>query len=263
MDSLEFTLSVTPDRLVEIKHELAELLIRVRFNRKQLESLLGKLNFVVACVYSSRVFISRLLNVLRSTPPKAAIPVSDELRADIQWWHEFMEVYNGTSVICTFPWSSPDELISSDACLVACGALSTRGFFHKAFPKQIVDLNLHINALEMLTLVVAVRTFVSEIRGQRFVMYCDNASTVSVVSTGKARDQFMQACLRELVWILAQNEAEIRVLHIDTVSNRSADLLSRWDLSPSYPAEFRQRTSHLQLSELHVPDEAFLFQHTW
>ena len=173
LNSLEFTLSVTPDRILELKQELTDWLDRAKYHRKQLESLLGKLNFVVACVYASRAFIARLLNVLRQTPLHGSIPTPDELRSDVRWWYDFMESYNGTSAICTFPWSDPDEVISSDACLIAGGALSSKQFFHKVFPKYVVDMNLHINALELLTLVVAVRVFEPDIRGKCFVMYCE------------------------------------------------------------------------------------------
>ena len=73
----------------------------------------------------------------------------------------------------------------------------------------------------------------------------------------------MQACLRELVWVLSTHEAEVKVLHIDTNSNRLADLLSRWELSPTNRVEFADRTRHLHLTEVTVDDNIFLFEHSW
>ena len=59
------TIEITPERLAEIR-----LLIIFRLNKskatlKEVQSLLGKLYFVAACVRSSRIFISRLLQWLK------------------------------------------------------------------------------------------------------------------------------------------------------------------------------------------------------
>ena len=60
------TIEVTPERLVEIKQLIQMWLGKTPATLKQIQSLLGKLNFVAACVRPSRIFVSRLLCWLRS-----------------------------------------------------------------------------------------------------------------------------------------------------------------------------------------------------
>ena len=71
VNSKDFTLRVPESRLRELSDELHLWLSRERFTVKELQSLLGKLSFVSACVHASRIFLSRLLNALRSFPSNA------------------------------------------------------------------------------------------------------------------------------------------------------------------------------------------------
>ena len=94
-------------------------------------------------------------------------------------------------------------------------------------------------------------------------MWCDNLSSVVVIQTGKARDPFLQACLRELVFLQARWECQIRVQHIRGEDNRLPDLLSRWESSPKYREEFFARTQGLQLREIYIYEGLFRFSHNW
>ena len=51
---------MTPDRMREIQKELDLWLVRKSATKKQLQSLLGKLQFIGKCVRPARVFVARL-----------------------------------------------------------------------------------------------------------------------------------------------------------------------------------------------------------
>ena len=57
----DIILSVTPDRVQEILDLVNFWLPKSTATLQELQSLIGKLSFVVSCVHSSRVFIARLL----------------------------------------------------------------------------------------------------------------------------------------------------------------------------------------------------------
>ena len=64
--------------------------------------------------------MSRLLNALRScssAPRRTVHPVSEDLRADINWWQYFLSQYNGVSVI-------PSDVIVSNPELFAMTRVS-------------------------------------------------------------------------------------------------------------------------------------------
>ena len=49
---------------------------------KELQSLLGKLNFVSQCIHPGRIFVNRLLNWLREIPEKVQISIPDDFKLE-------------------------------------------------------------------------------------------------------------------------------------------------------------------------------------
>ena len=159
-----------------------------------LQSLIGKLNFVSACVQASRIFICRLLNWLRyslNTKPVLRrtdlVQIPGEVRKDLLWWKHFLKSYNGVSMMLMDMWSVPDSVISCDASLVGCG---DGRFFHAKFPAFIQEMQLSIYSLELLTIVETIKLWSSLLMNQKVVIYCDNMSSVIVVNAGFSKETF-------------------------------------------------------------------------
>ena len=160
-------LSVTPERVKEILELVNIWLLKSTATLKELQSLIGKLSFIASCVHSSRIFIARLLNWLRSIPEKqSAQPVSSHITKDLMWWKRFLKVFNGISMMLLEDWSSPDEVFACDACISGCGGIMQTSYFHEQFPPGVTKLQLHINALELLTIVVALKVFWEILKGK-------------------------------------------------------------------------------------------------
>ncbi|CAC5366108.1 unnamed protein product [Mytilus coruscus] len=236
-DTENMTMEITPDRLVEIFDLVSFWLNKDTASLKEVQSLIGKLNFIASCVRPGRIFISRILNFLREFKNEdCVLEVSLELKHDLLWWSEFLEIYNGVSLLNLQEWTEPDEYMASDACLVGCGGVSNGQFFHCVFPDFIVQQNLHINALELLSVIVCLKLWGQ--KGRKICIQCDNMVSVQVINQGKSRSRFLQACLREICFICAIKECELRAIHIDGIDNRLPDMLSRWSLSDIYPIQF-------------------------
>ncbi|CAG2216422.1 unnamed protein product [Mytilus edulis] len=189
-DTEKMTMEVTPDRLVEIFDLVSFWLNKDTASLKEVQSLIGKLNFIASCVRPGRIFISRILNFLREFKNEDCIlEVSVELKHDLLWWSEFLEIYNGVSLLNLQEWTQPDEYMASDACLVGCGGVSNGQFFHCVFPDFIVQQNLHINALELLSVIVCLKLWGQ--RGRKICIQCDNMVSVQVINQGKSRSRFL------------------------------------------------------------------------
>ena len=262
-DTVALTLSVTAERLEEIQGLVRWWLGQSSADRHQIESLVGKLNFVAACVRPGRVFIARLLAFLRAFPTNGMATLTPEFHRDLQWWEAFLPSYNGVSMMPWEDWSSPDGVAACDACLVGCGAWYQGKFFHSPFPHHISTQSLHINALELLTIMVTIKLWGHEWVGKRVTLQCDNMSSVLALNSGKARDPFLLQCLREILFVCARHEVEVKAVHIPGVDNRLPDLLSRWDLSSSARSQFYQQVREMSVCEVHVPEELFHFTHDW
>ena len=66
INTVDMTLSVTPERLDELVVLLSHWLAKKSATRSELQSLVGKLSFVSKCVRQSRLFLARILAMLRT-----------------------------------------------------------------------------------------------------------------------------------------------------------------------------------------------------
>ena len=105
-------------------------------------------------------------------------PINSELQKDVFWWFTFLRVYNRVSMTPWQEWSLPDEVCAVDACLVVgCGGTFENYFFHSNFPEFIREQNLHINCLELLTCIIAIKLWGKYWGGQRIQINCDNRAS--------------------------------------------------------------------------------------
>ena len=254
LNTLDLTLSVDSARLVEIESLLYAWLHKRTTTKSSLQSLVGKLVFVSKCVRQSRVFIARILRLLRSVKfNHHHINLNSEFRKDLQWWRRFLRVYNGVSMISTNDWSSPGEVFTTDACLTGCGGICERGYFHAEFPEFISVQQLDNNSLELLTIVVALKRWGHLWRGLRLTAGCDNAVAVTALNSGRCQNAFLNSCLREICFLAATHELEIRAVHLPGVLNSEADVLSRWNVPSRAKEQFIQRIHRDQLVAVTVP----------
>ena len=155
-------------------------------------------------------------------------------------------------------WTSTDKLLSTDACFAGCGGVCDDQYLHAGFAPFIFEQHLDISFLELLTIVVALKLWGARWTGLRITVRCDNEAAVTVVNTGRCRNPFMNSCLRELCYLAALYEFEVRAVHVPGVSNHFADLLSRWDsCSVSAKDAFLQRVQRDNWHDIPVPDAMY------
>ena len=84
-----------------------------------------------------------------------------------------------------------------------------------------------------------------------------------VINTGRSRCEILQAFLREICFLAAIFEFEIRAKHLEAVNNRIADHLSRWHFDISHEQSFLKLTSEFNLIEYPVEDHHFKLLNDW
>ena len=262
-DTQQCLLSIPFEKVTEVLNMLEKWAEKAIATRRELQVLVGKLNFVASCVRPGRLFISRLLNVLRGFPSVGTGPLSGDFHRDLHWWQTYLRQFNGVSILSLEEWSFPDEVAASDACLEACRGWCEGEYFHILFPDWVREAHLHINALELLTIMVCLKVWGAQWGGRKVKFACDNLASVFVLNSGKSKDVFMQGCLREICYIAALGQFEIRAVHVPGVDNRLPDLLSRWHLSAKYEREFHDRTSHIYTKQITIRESLFRFSHKW
>ena len=133
LDTLDMTMSVTPDCLQELLHRCSAVLLLTHIPRRELQSLLGVMSFVTACVRPARLFMSTLLNTLRVHRESPSCLSSDDNKSDLRWWCHFLPHFNSISLIKTSPWISDPLHLSTDACNTGTGGYFNGQFFHTPF----------------------------------------------------------------------------------------------------------------------------------
>ena len=118
IDTENFTVSVPQEKLENIQKICESWVNKNTCNKKELQSFLGSLLYISKCVKSSRFFLNRMLDILRSHFGSNEITLGLDFHRDLNWFRKFLPQFNGTAF---FNHSPVHMTIELDACLVDLG----------------------------------------------------------------------------------------------------------------------------------------------
>ena len=124
--------------------------------------------------------------------------------------------------------------------------------------QHILQQRLHINQLELLAVLVAVKTWHSKLQGLTLELLADNEATVHAINNQRSKDPFMQNCLRELWLCLAIYNVSLHARYVESSSNYFADALSRFHLGASSAARVASIAAGFR--KIALSDSIFHFQ---
>ena len=136
-------------------------------------------------------------------------------------------------------------------------------YFHAEFPDHIKELNLHINELELITVMVAIKLWKDRMHGVRVRIQCDNTTAVAAMNLARMHNKFTQKCMREITFWCALSEFDVWVVHVDGISNILADALSRQHLGQEYKDKVQRMVWEKQLTRQAIGQDLFLFSGEW
>ena len=259
-DSETMTMEISQEKLQERKMELHTWLYKATARRREVESLVGKLQFMAKCVKPGRVFLARLIQWISKMDKRFQYTIPLEARKDIVWWARCIQEYNGISLLWLAKEPGMDTLLQTDACPKGYGGISGQEYFRGRFPKELQSKNIAI--LEMWAVMVALKIWAPQLRGKYFWIHMDNEAVASVLNTGRAREQELQNALREIALIAVENQFVLKARHIAGVDNRIPDWLSRWH-EPQARKQFRQYERDNSLKHLRISNSLLTYKHQW
>lgn len=254
---------VSPDRMSEIMLLFDDWRFKSHATKKEMQKLIGKLQFVAKCVRPGRVFIARLLRWMHRMNDSEYKCLNDNTRADIKWWYYMIPRHSSVSVAWHLEIETPDLEIASDSNLTGCGAHNDYSYFHCLFPEFILRNTNNIAQRELIAIAASLKVFGGRIRGKRVTFLCDNQASVACVNSGRAKDEYMQQTLREIAYLAAVGDFCIRTQYIDTRSNRPADILSRWEEMERPKEMFLNSLGNKPMLETQVSEDIFKFTNNW
>ena len=241
IDAVEQVMRLPDDKLRKLSQLLSAWTSKRKCTKRDLLSLIGSLSFAAKVVQPGRLFLRRLIH-LSTTVDRLShfLYIDAEARADILWWHSFLQQWNGVQFIPAPPISSQEILLASDASKIGIGAVFGSAWFSTPLPPHISQL--HINILELFAVFAAIRTWGQHWENQHLLFLCDNNCVVHVAKTGSCKDKIMMRILRAMFYFTVRRNIRITFQHIPGIDNLQSDLLSRLQvqrfrqLSPSADA---------------------------
>ena len=222
IDTVNFTVSITKDKVEEVVNMCQLWQNKELCTKRELQFLLGKLLYITKCVKSSRFFLNRMLELLRSSHKKEKIRLNQDFHRDLNWFQKFVPNFNGTNGTAFFVHQNTHHEIELDACSQGLGARWGDQVYTVPIPLNYNSMG--IVHLEMLNILVAMRVWGASWKGKNVKIHCDNAAVVSVLTTGKTRDALLAAIARNILLETANYDICLRTVHISGKNNDITDL---------------------------------------
>ena len=249
LDSEHMTASLPEDKLTELTVIVRHLANRKWCTRKELESLVGKLNHACAVIPSGRTFLRRLINLLRDNKRhQTYIRLNKQCQQDLQWWHDLLPVWGGVSFFDLPEWApSPDFEVATDAA----GKLGFGAFFQGEWfsaPWLPAQIALGMAYKELYPIIIACYVWGCKWSRRHVLFHCDNMSVVHIINSGTSRDENIMHLVRELLLVSIRFDFRVAAAHLPGRTNLIADALSRFNFQ-----EFHRLTPTANHTPVAIP----------
>ena len=261
-DSVHMTMRIPKEKMEEIMAVLREWEGRTRASQRELQSILGLLQFVASVSSPTRIFTNRMLQCLRDTPRRGWDTLSAGFRRDLKFFLRLLPQFNGIKIMSKGEVVCQAEL-ELDACLSGCGAYIGPQYYGRRFPRAVLAAEHPIAHLETLNVVVATKLWSNDWAGQKVRVWCDNANACLAIQSGRSRDEFLQSCVRELFLVCAARDIELHATHRAGRLMARADALSRMHLGEKYRRRVAEDTRLQAAVRIEVHDDLFVIDDEW
>ena len=178
IDSVNGTLALPEKKLEELREELARWQAKSKATKQELQQLIGKLNWGAKVVKGGRTFLRRLIDLMCTLKRKHHhVRLNSNAKADIQWWANYISIFNGTASFIDKP--VPSSSFTTDACLRGGGGAFKADWFYSHWETYFPDVaKLHINMKEIFTVFIAACRWANSWRDQHIVAALSEYTTI-------------------------------------------------------------------------------------
>ena len=231
LDSIQMEARLPSDKLTKCMELIEAFLKRKKVTLRELQSLIGLLNFACSVVRPGRAFLRRLIDLtigIRSG--HFMIRLSKESKADLRLWLSFLRNFNGKSFFINENWLSSYQMqLYTDASgALGFGAICGTHWCYGRWPDSWAYQNIAI--LEFYPIVLSLYLWGREMRNRCILFFTDNEALVHVINKQSCKDKTLMSFVRQLVLVSLRNNIVFRAKHIPGSRNCLADALSRLQL---------------------------------
>ena len=227
IDTAKMETRLPSDKISKLRSLLQSFKFKCKCTLRDLQSLIGYLNFACKAVIPGRAFKRRISNLtIGVTKPHHHIRLTKEFRADVKVWLSFIDVFNGRSMFLEDEWEVASKLnFTTDASGFACAGFSGNAWFYCEFPESWKAHSIAVK--ELCPIVIGIALWGNKMKNRKVVLHSDNMSVVDVLNKQSARDPLLMNLVRQLVLSALVNNILFKCKHIPGIKNKVADHLSR------------------------------------
>ena len=225
IDTENCSLSLDAEKLEKLKYKLEKFRLRKRAKKRQLQSLVGILNWACQAVRGGRFFLRRILDVMNSLKQaNHKAKLSQEFMKDVHWWLTFLDTFNGVVY-----YRVADKLVvHTDACNEGAGAFCNGDWIYSNWAEDCKPaVNLHINYKEVLAVIIAARRWGETWKNTEVTVCTDSTVTKAIINKGTCKNPYVMSALRELFCSMVKYDFKLHAIHIPGVLNEIPDSISR------------------------------------
>ena len=247
LDTVKMEARLPVQRKLDLERLCRDWAERPTASVKELQSLVGTLQFACAVVRPGRFYLRRIIahmTHVKAIAPRRSVqhPLTRAVRADIQWWLDFLPTWNGHSLLYELDWSRADRIeLFTDACNTGYGGYYKGSWFAGQWsPSQLAGAHrkqrISMPFLEMHALTYAAVTFGHLWSTKKIIFRCDCMPVVQAITKCSSRRPEIMHLLRLLSATACRYAFDFRCEHIVGETNVIADILSRHDDCPQFRA---------------------------
>ena len=207
--------SLPLDKLNKCKQLLHSFATRHSCTLRELQSLIGYLNFCCSIITCGKAFLRRLINLTIGIQKHFHhIRLNSEAKADIALWISFLDRYNGKSMFLSerFLSSNTLSLYTDSAQSLGYGGIYGSRWFYGMFPTPWQSFN--ITLLDLYPIVLAVNIWGPLWKNHCILFFTDNEALTAIINKQSSTDNNIMKLLRCLVLACLQYKVLFQAKHI-------------------------------------------------
>ena len=250
LDSIKSEARLPQEKISKCVETISIFLSRNKVTLKEIQSLIGLLNFACSVIVPGRAFLRRLIDLTRGiTKAHHFIRLRHEVKEDLRVWLSFLSSFNGKSFFLNEVWCNSNKLnLFTDASgSIGFGAIFGSEWCYGKWPDNWLHRNIAI--LEFYPIVLSLCLWGYKVQNHSVLFFTDNESLVHVINKQSCRDKSLMFFVRKLVLVCLKHNILFKAKHIPGIKNKLADCLSRFQV----PTFKQLAPAHMNLCPTDIP----------
>ena len=240
LDTIRLQAVLPQSKISSLFQQINHALLASKLTLKQMQCLLGHLNFATTVIKPGRAFSRRLIaTTLGIRKQHHHIRLPAWAKQDLIMWRKFLEHANGCYFFRYFHLPSTLEfaLVTDASGGIGCGGHWGTHWFRLRWPQWYLEqFNPSIAVLEMYPLYMACHLLSKNWCNHVVTFRSDNMAVVSILAKQSSPDPVIMAMVRDIVMLTMKFNFSYNIQHVSGVDNSIADKISRFqDFSRIYP----------------------------